>query len=231
MLRTVPTMLPSERTRPRRARRASSESARRLQVRARALCPVACGLLTHPPRLLAAAHFKNYKHECPSLMINTNRITPEIMHLDNLNVAKQCWTKGVMPLMSEFMREFTTDFFKVMKVKLDVKSKSDGRAGTAWFKASAWAEMVNGSNKVPSGLAPWLASLLFYIGADFVEKQGSFTPAGTGEIYQTAMVGIAAGAGYIPHHELKSHSPFASRRYCSSRRRDCDEEGLYAGLG
>lgn len=122
------------------------------------------------------AHQRQYKHEAPNLIINTERIIPEIMHLDNLNVAKQCWTKGIMPLMSDFMREVTTTFFKNMNVKLDVKSKSDGRAGSAWFKASAWAEMVNGSNKVPGGLGPWLSSLLFHIGADFLERQPALAP-------------------------------------------------------
>ena len=110
-------------------------------------------------------------------MIDTDHVVPEIMHLDNLNVAKQCWTKGVMPLMTDFMKEVTTDFFKRMGVKLDVKTKSDGRAGSAWFKASVWAEMVNGSNKVRSGLAPWFSSLLFHVAADFVQKQSGFLPA------------------------------------------------------
>ena len=148
------------------------------------LAPIHASPVLHarpvPYLYFTGAYYKNYKHERPNLMINTDHIIPEIMHLDNLNVAKQSWTKGVVPLMSEYMREVTTGFFKSMKVKLDVKTKSDGRAGSAWFKASAWAEMVNGSNKVPSGLAPWLASLLFHIGADFVSKQAGFVPANQG---------------------------------------------------
>ena len=37
----------------------------------------------------AHAHFGQYLHEAPNLMYNMLNVTPEIMHLDGLNVAKQ----------------------------------------------------------------------------------------------------------------------------------------------
>ena len=123
----------------------------------------------------AAAHFGQYLHEASNLLINMINVIPEIMHLDGLNIAKQAWTKGVLVLLSEHMREVFSGFFKGMGAKLDVKTKPDGRAGSAWFKASVWAELVCGSDKIPGGLAPWFASLLYYIGEDFATKEKSFT--------------------------------------------------------
>ena len=108
-------------------------------------------------------------------MLNMINVVPEIMHLDNLNVAKQSWTKGAVQLMSEHMKSWASNTFKAMGTKLDVRTKSNGKAGTAWFKASVWAELVNGSDRVPAGLAPWMASFLFHIGADFLKKQAGFT--------------------------------------------------------
>ena len=60
---------------------------------------------------------------------------------------------------------------KGMDFKLDVKLKANGQAGTAWFKASVVNELVRGSMKVPGGLAPWMSSLLFFVGEDFLAKQ------------------------------------------------------------
>ena len=60
---------------------------------------------------------------------------------------------------------------------LEVKSKPDGRSGTAWVKASVWAELVNGSDKVPGGLASWLATVLYRVaGVDFAGHQTAFVP-------------------------------------------------------
>ena len=128
----------------------------------------------------AAAHYGQYLHEASNLMFNMLNVIPEVMHLDGLNVAKQAWTKGVLVLFNEHMREVATTFFKGMGVKLDVKTKPDGRAGSAWFKASVWAELVHGYDGIPGGLAGWFASLLFYIGQDFATKQTAFTSRGTG---------------------------------------------------
>ena len=108
-----------------------------------------------------AAHFSQYLHEAPNLMFNMLNVIPEIMHLDALNVAKQAWTKGLATLLNEHMREVLTGFIKGLGGKLDVKAKPDGRSGTAWFKASMWAELVHGSDKVPAGLPAWLATVLY----------------------------------------------------------------------
>ena len=124
----------------------------------------------------ALAHFGQYLHEAPNLLINMLHVIPEIMHLDGLNIAKQAWTKGILVLLNEHMREVFSGFFKGLGTKLDVKTKPDGRAGSAWFKASVWAELVCGSDKIPGGLAAWLGSLLYYIGEDFVSKEKAFTP-------------------------------------------------------
>ena len=109
-------------------------------------------------------------------MVGMSDIYPEIMHLDQLNVAKQIWTKGPLRLMSAHMRSVSADFYKGMGFKLDCKLKSDGRSGTAWFKASQWNEACRGSQKVPGGLAAWMPSLLFFIGEDFLDKQSSLKP-------------------------------------------------------
>ena len=109
-------------------------------------------------------------------MVDTANIYPEIMHLDQLNIAKQSWTKGPLRLMSAHMRIVSVTFFKGIGFKLDCKLKSDGRSGTAWFKASQWNEACRGSEKVPGGLPPWMSSLLFYIVEDFLEKQISIRP-------------------------------------------------------
>ena len=101
----------------------------------------------------AGLHGGQYKHEAPNLLVDTANIYPEIMHLDQLNVAKQCFTKGPQRLMSPYMR--TT---------------------TAWFKASQWNEVCRGSNKVPGGLPAWMSSLLFFIAEDFLEKQSNIRP-------------------------------------------------------
>lgn len=105
-----------------------------------------------------------------------SEVYPEIMHLDQLNIAKQCWSKGPLRLMSAHMRTISASFFKGMGFKLDCQLKSDGRSGTAWFKASQWNEACRGSDKVPGGLAAWMPSLLFYIGEDFLDKQTSMRP-------------------------------------------------------
>ena len=126
------------------------------------------------------SHHRQGLHEAPNLLFDMLSVIPEIMHLDNLNIAKQAWTKGVLVLLNEHMRDVVTAFFKGIGAKLDVKTKADGRAGSAWFKASVWAELVHGSDKVPGGLAAWLASLLFFVGEDFVCKQGAFVPSTTG---------------------------------------------------
>ena len=118
-------------------------------------------------------HGGQYKHEGPSLLVGARDIYPETMHLDQLNVAKQCWTKGAVRLMSAHMRIVSASFFKGMGFKLDCKLKLDGRSGTAWFKASQWNEVCRGSHKVPGGLPAWMSSLLFYIGEDFLVKQTS----------------------------------------------------------
>ena len=122
------------------------------------------------------AHFGQYLHEAPNLMFHMLNVIPEIMHLDGLNVAKQAWTKGLVILLNEHLREVLTGFVKGLGAKLDVKTKPDGRAGSAWFKASVWAQLVNGTDNVPSGLPAWLASVLWYVGVDFVGKQKAFVP-------------------------------------------------------
>ena len=110
------------------------------------------------------------------MLVNTADIYPEIMHLDQLNIAKQCWSKGPQRQMSCHMRAFSATFIKGMGFKLDCKLKSDGRSGTAWFKASQWNEVCRGSDKVPGGLPAWMSSLLFYIAEDYLEKQTSIKP-------------------------------------------------------
>ena len=124
----------------------------------------------------AGHHGGQHKHEAPNVLVNTADIYPEIMHLDELNVAKQCFTKGPQRLMSPYMRTFSAQFVKGMGFKLDCKLKSDGRSGTAWFKASQWNEVCRGSDKVPGGLPGWMSSLLFYIAEDYLEKQSSIKP-------------------------------------------------------
>ena len=108
--------------------------------------------------------------------MNMRNVYPEIMHLDQLNIAKQSFTKGPLRLMSAHMRAVSASFFKGLGFKLDCKLKSDGRSGTAWFKASQWNEATRGSDKVPGGLAAWMSSLLFFIGEDFLEKQSTIRP-------------------------------------------------------
>ena len=83
----------------------------------------------------------------------------------------------MLVLLNEYMRECLTGFVKGLGAKLDVKSKADGRASSAWFKASVWAELVHGSDKVPAGLPAWFASVLFHIGVDYVSKQKAFVPS------------------------------------------------------
>ena len=78
------------------------------------------------------------------------------------------------------MRELSTNYFAGMGFKLDVKLKANGQSGTAWFKASVLNELVHGSTKVPGGLAPWMATLLFYAGEDFLEKQTALKPLPNG---------------------------------------------------
>ena len=124
----------------------------------------------------ASKHARQYIHEVPNLLVPMRRVIVEVMHLVELNVAKQCWTKGVVSLMGPYMRDMATQFFKGMDFKLDVKLKANGQSGTAWFKASAVNELVRGSTKVPGGLAPWMASLLFFVGEDFLAKQKALQP-------------------------------------------------------
>ena len=124
----------------------------------------------------AAKHARQYLHEVSNLLIGMSHVIVEVMHLVELNVAKQCWTKGIVLLMSPYMRELSTSYFAGMGFKLDVKLKANGQSGSAWFKASVLNELVHGSTKVPGGLAPWLATLLFYAGEDFLEKQSALTP-------------------------------------------------------
>ena len=124
----------------------------------------------------AAKHARQYLHEVSTLLISMDHVIVEVMHLIQLNVAKQCWTKGVVSLMSAYMRDMGTGFFKGMDFKLDVKLKANGQAGTAWFKASVVNELVRGSMKVPGGLAPWMSSLLFFVGEDFLAKQTAMEP-------------------------------------------------------
>ena len=119
----------------------------------------------------AAAHARQYLHETSNLMVDMDHVITEVMHLVELNAAKQCWTKGVVLLMSAYMREISTGFFTGMGFKLDVKLKANGQSGSAWFKASVINELVHGSAKVPGGLAPWMASLLFFVGEDHLAKQ------------------------------------------------------------
>ena len=121
-------------------------------------------------------HHGQYLHEASNLMYHMMNVIPEIMHLDALNVAKQAWTKGLAQLLNEHMREVLTGFIKGLGAKLEVKTKPDGRTGSAWFKASVWAELVHGSDSVPGGLPGWLASVLFYVGCDHVDKQSAFVP-------------------------------------------------------
>ena len=124
----------------------------------------------------AGKHGGQYKHEASNVLVDTANIYPEIMHLDQLNIAKQSWTKGPQRLMSAHMRGVSATFFKGLGFKLDCKLKSDGRSGTAWFKASQWNEVARGSEKVPGGLPGWMSSLLFYVAEDFLQKQTSIEP-------------------------------------------------------
>ena len=155
----------------------------------------------------AGKHGGQYKHEAPNLMVGMSDVYPEIMHLDQLNVAKQQWTKGPMRLMSAHMRAVAAGFFKGMGFKLDCKLKSDGRSGTAWFKASQWNEACRGSQKLPGGLAAWMSSLLFYIGEDFLDKQASITP-------------LRCRAGASAEEVLRAHA-MAQRGKRSSTWREC----------
>ena len=118
----------------------------------------------------AAAHARQYLHETSNLLFNMQQVIVEIMHLAQLNAAKQCWTKGVVLLMSVYMRDISTKYFNGMGFQLDVKLKANGQSGTAWFKASVVNELVHGSTKVPGGLAPWMATLLFFSGEDYLDK-------------------------------------------------------------
>ena len=122
------------------------------------------------------SHNGQYLHEASNLLFHMDTVIPEIMHLDALNVAKQAWTKGALVLLNEHMRTALTGYFKGLGASLAVKTKPDGRAGSAWFKASQWAELVHGSDKIPGGLTPWFASLLFHVAADHVSKQTAFIP-------------------------------------------------------
>ena len=140
----------------------------------------------------AGTHFGQYLHEAPNLMFNMLNAIPEIMHLDALNIAKQSWTKGLVVLLNEHMREILTGFIKGLGCKLDVKQKADGRAGTAWFKASVWAGLVNGTDRVPGGLPGWFATVLYYIGIDFTSKQKAFVPSEVGPDATTAQIMKAA---------------------------------------
>ena len=128
----------------------------------------------------AASHARQYLHETSNLLVSMDHVVVEVMHLVELNVAKQCWTKGIVLLMTAYMREMSTKFVDGMGFKLDVKLKANGQSGTAWFKASVVNELVHGSNKVPGGLAPWLASLLFFVGEDFLAKQTAIQPLANG---------------------------------------------------
>ena len=131
-------------------------------------------------------HNGQFLHEASNLMYNMMNVIPEVMHLDGLNVAKQAWTKGVLVLLNEYMREFSTTFFKGLGVKLEVKTKTDGRAGSAWFKASVWAELVHGYDKLPGGLPAWFASLLFFIAEEHLTTQTAFTPTAAAASQTTA---------------------------------------------
>ena len=128
----------------------------------------------------ASKHARQYLHEVSTLLVGMSHVIVEVMHLVELNVAKQCWTKGIVLLMSPYMRELSTNYFAGMGFKLDVKLKANGQSGTAWFKASVLNELVHGSTKVPGGLAPWMATLLFYAGEDFLEKQTALKPLPNG---------------------------------------------------
>ena len=140
-------------------------------------CKVAKAAFQKKRSAHACSHARQYLHEVSTLLVNMSHVIVEVMHLVQLNVAKQCWTKGICLLMSAYMRDVSTKFFDGMGFKLDVKLKASGQAGTAWFKASVLNEIVHGSRKVPGGLAPWMASLLFYVGEDFLTKQTQLTPA------------------------------------------------------
>lgn len=129
----------------------------------------------------ASKHARQYLHETSNLLFSMMDVIVEIMHLVELNAAKQCWTKGVVLLMSGYMRDTSTKFFDGMGFKLDVKLKANGQSGTAWFKASVLNELVHGSTKVPGGLAPWMASLLFFTGEDFLAKQTAIRPLPAGQ--------------------------------------------------
>ena len=140
-------------------------------------CSLLYGNQPHPFSTCAAGkHGGQNKHEAPNLLVNMSNVYPEIMHLDQLNVAKQCWSKGLLRMMSPHMRAMSATFFKGLGFKLDCKLKSDGRSGTAWFKASQWNEACRGSDKLPGGLAAWMASLIFFVGEDYLEKQTSIQP-------------------------------------------------------
>ena len=121
-----------------------------------------------------AAHFGQYLHEAPNLMFHMINAIPEIMHLDALNMAKQAWTKGFLVLLNEYFRDVVSGFIKGLGAALSVRAKPDGRTGSAWFKASVWASLVSGTDKVPAGLAGWFASILFYIATDHANKQTAF---------------------------------------------------------
>ena len=124
----------------------------------------------------ASKHARQYQHEVADLLVSMEQVIVEIMHMAQLNVAKQCWTKGVATLMSPHMRDMGTQFFDGMGFRLAVSLKSNGNPGTAWFKASALNELVHCSAKVQGGLAPWMASLLFFVGEDFLSKQATMQP-------------------------------------------------------
>ena len=141
----------------------------------------------------AGTHFKQYLHEISNLLFDMINVIPEVMHLDALNVAKQAWTKGLVMLLNEYMREVTSSYVKGLGAKLDVKTKPDGRASSAWFKASVWASLVNdGTDQVPAGLPGWFATMLYYIGCDFRSKQPAFVPSEADANASTELVMKAA---------------------------------------
>ena len=133
-----------------------------------------------------------------------SEVYPEIMHLDQLNIAKQCWSKGPLRVMSAHMRIISASFFKGMGFKLDCQLKSDGRSGTSWFKASQWNEACRGSDKVPGGLAAWMSSLLFYVGEDFLEKQESLRPRASNRgawLIMLAPNRLSSSTSFLHSHE------------------------------
>ena len=119
----------------------------------------------------SSKHFSQYLFEVPPLLVGMDHVVPELLHVGDLNVAKQIYKQGTRRHCNASMLEKLSVFFSGMGVRIRMKPKADGKSAENWFKAAQFNEMLMGSHNFPGGAPAWVPSLVLLLGDMKLEER------------------------------------------------------------